>query len=307
VASVREIDATELPRLVAVRNAVRADDPIFADDLVDWRRQAEDMTWIVAVDDHGADAGAGLGLVGWHSRPGTATAWAWTLPAARGQGVGQELYTELLRWAGERGCIEVETSVAEDDPDSLAWVDRRGFREIGRELRVSLDLRAIEAPAIDPPEGIEIVAWGERPDLAQGMYGVFVEADPDVPGSDGIEIPPFETWLANDMQGASDRPEAVFVALAADEVVGYAKLSIPSPPTGAAWHDLTGVKRAWRGRGIGGALKRTQIRWAKEHGYERLTTMNEERNAPIRKLNERYGYRPEPGRIVLVTAIAGPD
>ena len=92
--------------------------------------------------------------------------------------------------------------------------------------------------------------------------------------------------------GHIDRPEAAFVALAGDEVVGYAKLSLSNEWTGTAWHDLTGVKRAWRGRGIASALKRTQIRWAKKQGYLRLTTMNEERNAPIRRLNERYGYRP---------------
>ena len=39
--------------------------------------------------------------------------------------------------------------------------------------------------------------------------------------------------------------------------------------------------------------------WAKEHGYERLSTNNEERNEPIRRLNERYGYRPAPGRIFV--------
>ena len=55
----------------------------------------------------------------------------------------------------------------------------------------------------------------------------------------------------------------------------------------------------WRGRGIGGALKRTQIAWAKERGYERLSTMNEERNEPIRRLNRRYGYEPVPGRIFV--------
>jgi GNAT superfamily N-acetyltransferase len=264
------------------------------------------MVWFLAEED-GTDSGAGIAFVGWHSRPGVATVMAWTAPEARGRGIGQALYAELLRWAGERGCVEVETSVAEDDPESLAWADRRGFREIGRELRVSLDLGAIEAPAIDPPAGIEIVPWDERPELTGGLYDVFVEADPDIPGADDVEIPPLETWLANDMQGSSDRPEAVFVALAGDEVVGYAKLSIPAQPTGAAWHDLTGVKRAWRGRGIAGALKRAQIRWAKEHGFERLTTMNEERNAPIRKLNERHGYRPEPGRVMLSTKIAGPD
>ena len=48
---------------------------------------------------------------------------------------------------------------------------------------------------------------------------------------------------------------------------------------------MTGVLRAWRGRGIARALKAAEIAWAKEHGYERLETQNEERNEPIRRLN----------------------
>jgi GNAT superfamily N-acetyltransferase len=306
VVTVTQIDTADLPRLVAVRNALRPHDPVTVAAYEDWRRQAGDMAWLVAANE-GVDVGAGFGLVGWHSKPGTATVEAWTLPHARGHGVGQALYAELLRWSAERACVEVQTSVSEDDPASLAWADKRGFREIGRELRVTLDLGSIEAPEIDPPDGIEVVTWAERPELARALYGVYVEADPDIPGSDGMEVPEFEEWLADDMQGTSDRPEAVFVALAGDEVVGYAKLALPDEWTGTAWHDLTGVKRAWRGRGIASALKRAQIRWAKLEGYERLTTMNEERNAPIRHLNERYGYKPEPGRVVLATAISGVD
>ena len=45
------------------------------------------------------------------------------------------------------------------------------------------------------------------------------------------------------------------------------------------------------------ALKATQIAWAKANGYEQLRTRNEQRNEPIRRLNERFGYRPAPGRI----------
>jgi len=37
---------------------------------------------------------------------------------------------------------------------------------------------------------------------------------------------PFEKWLVNDMQGSGDRPDATFLALAGDEVVGYAKFSL---------------------------------------------------------------------------------
>ena len=53
---------------------------------------------------------------------------------------------------------------------------------------------------------------------------------------------------------------------------------------------MTGVRRAFRGRGIAGALKRAEIAWAKQAGYETLQTNNEVRNEPIRRLNERHGY-----------------
>jgi GNAT superfamily N-acetyltransferase len=97
------------------------------------------------------------------------------------------------------------------------------------------------------------------------------------------------------MSGSADRPEATFVALAGEEMVGYAKFHLSEARPKVAVHDLTGVKRAWRGRGIARALKATQIAWAKREGYEQLETANELRNAPIRKLNDIFGYRPFPG------------
>jgi GNAT superfamily N-acetyltransferase len=293
-----EIGATQLDRLVVVHNAVRADDPAAVEEFVDWQHQAEDMVWLVAAVD-GEDAGAGVGVIGWHARPQTAHIEAWTLPAARGQGVGDALLEALTRWSARNGCTAVESPVAEDDGASLAWVQRRGFTEVGRDSRLVLDLGGIEAPAVAAPDGIEIVSWSDRPGIERGLYQVYLEAEPDIPGEEHTETPSFEHWLAMDMAGSGDRPEAVFAALAGTEVVGFAKLSLPARWTGTAHHDLTGVRRAWRGRGIAAALKRAQIRWAKEHGYSRLVTSNEERNEPIRRLNTRYGYRVEPGRILL--------
>jgi GNAT superfamily N-acetyltransferase len=106
------------------------------------------------------------------------------------------------------------------------------------------------------------------------------------------------------MEGDSDDPRAVFVALLDGEVAGYAKLSLLPENTDRAFHDLTGVRRALRGRGIAAALKRTQIAWAKEHGYTSLQTANEVRNEPIRRLNERHGYVVEPG-VVIVRSVIG--
>ena len=149
------------------------------------------------------------------------------------------------------------------------------------------------------------MTFAERPDLAYALYEIHAEAAPDVPGEADAEIAPFEDWLANDMQGASDRPEATFIALLEGEAVGCAKLSMQAGEGDVAWHDLTAVLRSARGRGIAGCLKRAEIAWAKENGYRYLKTFNEERNEPIRRLNERHGYRFEPGFITVRGPLSG--
>ena len=80
-------------------------------------------------------------------------------------------------------------------------------------------------------------------------------------------------------------------------------LSLTAPT--AAGHSMTAVRRAWRGRGIAGALKATAINWALANGYTELHTSNEERNAPNNRLNGRLGYQPGIGRIHLVGPIIG--
>ena len=124
-------------------------------------------------------------------------------------------------------------------------------------------------------------------------------------GSEDDDIEPFGDWLAHDMQGSGDRPEATFVAVAGEEVVGYAKFSLAKAQPTVAHHDLSAVKRAWRGRGVARALKAAQINWAIANGYAELHTRNEERNEPIRRLNARFGYRPGIGRIYLVGPLSG--
>jgi GNAT superfamily N-acetyltransferase len=220
-------------------------------------------------------------------------------PGRRGRGAGTALYSALSDWARERGLERFETIVADNDPDSLAFAERRGFVEERRERGVALDVTAIEPPPVEPPAGVEIVSWADRPELARGLFEISVEASPDVPGYEDEQHEPFEAWLEHDMQGPSDRPEATFVAVAGAEVVGYAKFSLSSTSTTSAYHDLTAVKRDWRGRGIARALKSAQIGWAKANGYEQLRTTNDERNTAMRRLNEQLGYRPTVGRIYL--------
>jgi GNAT superfamily N-acetyltransferase len=297
VVEIAAVDVPDLGRVIRIHNTVRPDDPSTVESFVDWKRQADDMVWLLATEG-GEDLAAAVGLVGWHSPPQTSRVHAWTLPEARGRGAGTRLYEELARWSASRRCSAMDTEVDQRDGESLAWAERRGFREVGRDSSLVLDLEGVEAPAVEAPAGIEIVTWAERPGIDRELYEVYSEAEPDIPGEENNELPPFVQWLSSDMHGLSDRPEAVFVAMAGDEVVGYAKLAFPQEGT-RVFHDLTGVKRAWRRRGIASALKRAQIRWAKENGFTELVTSNDERNEPILRLNRRHGYRVEPGSIVL--------
>ena len=299
-ASIREIHENELPRWVAVVNATEpepANEDGLVADFLDWKRQAPQTVWLLAEED-GKAVGAGRLTPGWHSPPGVARADVRVRMEARERGLGAALLEELQQRAEALGVPTLDGEVRDDDHESLAWAEQRGFREIGRSVRLALDLTAIEAPAVEPPEGIEVVTWAERPELARGIYEVACEAYPDEPGSADVEMQPFEAWLSQDMQGSGDRPDAVFVALAGGEVAGYAKLSM-SVRQGYVMHDMTGVKRAFRGRGIASALKRAEIAWAKREGYRTLETFNDEENAPIRALNEKHGYRPARGSVTL--------
>jgi GNAT superfamily N-acetyltransferase len=299
---VREVGEDGLSAWVELR-ALCNPEPTSVEAYLDWKRQAEDALWFAASLE-GDDSGVAVAVLGWHSPPGVARFELDVRPERRGNGVGSALLAAVGAWSHAGGGSELLGAVRENDPASLKWAESRGFREVGRNSMLVLDLARAELPEVAAPQGIEITTWAERPDLVRGMYAVAREAYPDVPGEDEAEMASFEDWLSADMQGESDRPEATFVALADGEVVGYAKLALSSARPTVVMHDMTGVRRAWRGRGIAGALKRAEIAWAKTNGYTRLETFNEERNEPIRRLNERHGYQPEPGQIIVRGPIA---
>jgi GNAT superfamily N-acetyltransferase len=240
---------------------------------------------------------AWVGLFPW--RPGFGETFVTVLPEHRRQGLGTAFYELISEWLADHDIDRIDATVPEHDEESIAFAAKRGFQEVERNGRMILDLALIEPEPADAPEGVEIVTWDERPELDRGIYEVACEAYSDIPGDRDQTIEPFEDWLEHEMKGSGDRADATFLAVAGDEVVGYSKFSLTEAQPTTAHHDMTAVKRAWRRRGIARALKRTQILWAKERGYEQLATQNEMRNAPIRRLNERLGYREAPGRIVM--------
>jgi mycothiol synthase len=212
------------------------------------------------------------------------------VPDARGRGVGSAMLADIGAHARAAGKDELQGTVRESDRESLAFFERRGYRIVGSERAVALDLTVAAAPAPSPPPGVRIVTRLERPDLGEELFPIAAEAWEDIPGSEGALN--FEFWRATEIDRPTRDPSLFFIALAGDVVIGFA--SIDNPGGRDAYLGVTAVQREWRRRGVATALKQAQIAAAKRKGVRRLVTESEERNAPIRTLNEKLGYRPEP-------------
>src|SRR4029079_15365564 len=109
---IREITADELEHWIGIAGSVRADRKSGGAEDVDWKPRAECMGWLGGSGD-GEDAGAAFAYVRWHSKPGTGHGEVFVLPKLRGAGVGSALYEQVALWVQERGCVVLETAVAE--------------------------------------------------------------------------------------------------------------------------------------------------------------------------------------------------
>jgi mycothiol synthase len=286
----------DLRRIIALRARI---DPVFettVDDLGFLSSRLRGPLHVLATLD-GESAGFGFtGVFPEQEDEPFAFADLGVLVAFRHRGVGSALHAALSEHVRGLGKKELQLEVREQDEEGMDYFQKRGYVEVERQKAVELDLRTLEPEVPQLPPGLEISSWAERPDLAPRMYELYKEANADIPGLDAETGWTFAEWRARELERPARRHDLSFLALAGEELVGYATLDVF--PAGG-FHGLTAVARAWRRQGVGRALKRTQIAAAKETGLEKLFTESEESNEPMRRLNEELGFRPIPGMIVL--------
>jgi mycothiol synthase len=221
---------------------------------------------------------------------------ATVVPVHRGCGIGEALLRVVSKRGGGLGKEGLQLEVREDDDYSVRFVERRGYREIERQKEVTLDLGDLSGPpAVEPPDRVEIVSRAERPDLERAQYELELEAGHDIPGLDGEIEQSFEEWHSFAIERPGSDAGLSFFALAGERLVGSASIVVLG---GTPYHGLTAVARDWRGRGVAQALKRAQIAAALAGSYARLVTESQHENVPMRRLNEKLGYKPSPGMIV---------
>ena len=261
---------------VAIKNAVQPREPVTVEEL----RENPGARLLI----HGE---AGYAVVNESSLVGCAFTMVRVLPGKRRRGVGSALLAACSAEARVIGKDWLFGRVEGDDPESFAWVERRGFVVISRDVEQIRELGEEEVPV--PPPGIVLAELA--PEQLESVYAVAVEATPDMAIDAAIEAKPYDRWLAE----MKDR--VIVVALDGDRVVGYATLAPLGAQPDALEHELTAVLRSHRRRGIAEALKREQIRWAAAAGYRRLITYTQEGNDAMRSLNLKLGYVERPSAI----------
>jgi len=304
VTAVEELRDDDLAEAVALRNVVSPHDLLSVEAFAAMRATPRRVDLVVR------DRKRMVGVAGcmpdrWSPASDAAFCGVSVLPDYRRRGIGTQLANAIsahARSLGKRGLL---VGVWEDSADGVAFARRRGFEEVARLRVVALDLTEPgREPEVVAPPGVTIERMADDDAFRRELYEVAAEVEADVPSVSGVEpsIPPFEDWCRRSFKTAL--LEHSFVARAGGEIVAYAILGATADAR-VAFHEMTGVRRAWRGRGLAKALKLAQIASARAAGVRELSAMNEETNAPMRAINAALGYRPRPAKLSLRGPLLG--
>jgi RimJ/RimL family protein N-acetyltransferase len=168
-----------------------------------------------------------------------------------------------------------------------------------------------EAEARTVARGIIIRTYAELagdPDRDRKLYELDRDISEDVPSPEPQTPLSYEFFVERLLADPDLLPDALFVAI--DAATGtYAGL-------GQLWHSqgsddlyngLTGVRRAYRRRGIALALKLRGIAYAQAQGRPTIKTWNETNNRAMIAINEALGFVKQPAWIDFVKTLRDDD
>jgi GNAT superfamily N-acetyltransferase len=286
----------------AVSAALHEDDPPIPatpPGVLHWRaaqpERARANMWVH--EEEGRIVGWGEARMRWTtSTPDVGDLWAYVVPAERGRGIGKALYAQMEPYLRDLGAKKLESWTYTDAGRRM--LESRGFHATGHERVSVLDLAAADTGSLQElegrlsAEGFSLVSLGEVIHRVEELHRLYQEASADVPEyfrEDDIRL---AEWKIETLEHPQLSHEGSFIALAPDGVPAALVFLELDEPFRLAANELTGTLVAYRRRGLARLVKLASIRWAKEHGYERILTGNAETNEAMLGLNVSLGYEP---------------
>ncbi len=284
------LDASNPEERASARDLKESDDAIRLAGLVCRRTVAEVDGEIVGY--------AGYGAVDWSADDGLWAVMVRVVPALRRHGIGRSLHEYVDADAVAEGVPRLFADVPEADPSGASFARELGYTRAGVEFQSWLDV-----PGSTPSSwsrrspdksGVRIETLADLrravPDWFERLHELYSQLEADIPVPLALKAVPVETFRHRHIDAEPVIPEAFLIAVAEDRWVGLTELRrIELEPT---WlqQELTGVVRTHRRRGIATRLKQVGIRWASDHGYERIRTQNSSLNAGMLAVNEQLGF-----------------
>ena len=229
------------------------------------------------------------------------------LPEHRRQGIGTALYQHLLQELAPHDPMELMAVTREDYEESVRFLQHRGFQEVQRQWESILEVASFDPTPFAgvaekvAAQGIQIRTVRELesdPERDRKLYELEAALDEDVPSPEPSTMPEFEEWQKV-WDDPSLLPDGWFVAVHGDQYVGMSALW-GSQASRDLYTGLTGVRRAYRRKGIATAMKLRAIAYAQATGAPRIRTWNEVNNQGMLSINERLGFVRQPASIDFV-------
>lgn len=325
--TIRPFAPDDYPAMVALNNALYPDYPSSAEE-VRYNDEHRDPKSHFArfVAEHG-DTLVAVGACGHYTgmfHPRKFFLGVDVHPDWQGRGIGTTLYDHILASLDPFAPLAVSCQTRSDWASALHFVEARGYVERMRSWESRLDVAAFDerpfagAEARTAATGIAlktIAELADDPGRDRKLYDLDVELGRDVPSPEPYTPITFAHFQDRVLGDPNLIPEAYFVAVdaATGEYAGMSQLW-NSQESADLYNGLTGVKRAYRRRGIALALKLRGIAFARARRCPTIKTWNESNNRAMLSINEALGFAKQPAWIDFVRvlredggAVAAPD
>ncbi len=239
--------------------------------------------------------------------------WVFVTPDYQNKSVGTHLFETLLANLQPYDPISLRTTIREKSREepreekstARHLVEKWNFSESKRywESRLNVStfdvaphLKAEEKPTV---HGVEITTLAELSkhdgDYKEKYYDMWCEARLDVPRSEPVSHISYEGWHTWIMESPSMIPAGTFIAVDSltKTYVGVSQL-LKAAQGEHLVTGLTGVRVAYRRKGIALAMKLRGISYAVKHGVTEIRTSNEATNKAMLSINELLGYVKQP-------------